>query len=433
MATYKIKEGDTLSQIAKDNGTTVEELTKLNNISDPNKIYAGQNLVLKAGDDVTPTKLGDVQDGGKVNYVDTTSWLDTSQGQAANKTKTDAYDAYNGFQVQDYENQEWLNQVIKDINNRKAFSYDLNGDALYQQYKDKYIQQGKMAMQDTMGQAAAMTGGYGNSYAASVGNQAYQAQLNNLNDIIPELYQMAYDKYNQEGQDLYNKYSLLSNEKELDYGKQMDQYGILKDKYDIANSDFYNQGDLYYADQGNKNDNAWKEIEMGYAMDEANKGYARQDAYAMIQAGIMPSDDVLAAAGISKEDAQKIADAYKNASSGGSGGGSGSGSGGGGGDTEFHQAIFAREDENGNHVYYINGKEYTYAKGVNPYTGTKNSDIKHGTFSNGYQPNNVNGQKLSKTGLTDVVNGVTQNVWQTPDGQKWIWDGTQNKYLKYED
>ena len=70
---------------------------------------------------------------------------------------------------------------------------------------------------------------------------------------------------------------------------------------------------------------------------------------------------------------------------------------------------------------------------MNPYTGTKNGDIKYGTFNNGYQPNNVGGQKLSKTGITDVVNGVTQNVWKTPDGRKWIWDGTINRYLEYDD
>ena len=39
---YKIKQGDTLSKIAKDNGMTVKELQKLNNIKNVNKIRAGQ-------------------------------------------------------------------------------------------------------------------------------------------------------------------------------------------------------------------------------------------------------------------------------------------------------------------------------------------------------------------------------------------------------
>lgn len=43
---YVIKSGDTLSQIAKDNNTTVAELARLNDIEDVNKIYAGQKLNL---------------------------------------------------------------------------------------------------------------------------------------------------------------------------------------------------------------------------------------------------------------------------------------------------------------------------------------------------------------------------------------------------
>jgi hypothetical protein len=58
-----------------------------------------------------------------------------------------------------YGNQEAYDKAMNEILNRKDFSYDLNGDMLYQQYKDNYINQGKMAMMDTMGQASAMTGG----------------------------------------------------------------------------------------------------------------------------------------------------------------------------------------------------------------------------------------------------------------------------------
>ena len=42
--TYVIQPGDTLSEIAKRYGTTVDTLTKLNKISDPNKIYAGNTI-----------------------------------------------------------------------------------------------------------------------------------------------------------------------------------------------------------------------------------------------------------------------------------------------------------------------------------------------------------------------------------------------------
>ena len=71
----------------------------------------------------------------------------------------------------------------------------MNSDALYQQYRDLYTQQGQMAMMDTMGQAAAMTGGYGNSYAQTAGQQMYNQYLGKLNEVVPELYQQAYNRY----------------------------------------------------------------------------------------------------------------------------------------------------------------------------------------------------------------------------------------------
>jgi peptidoglycan hydrolase-like protein with peptidoglycan-binding domain len=118
--------------------------------------------------------------------------------------------------------QTQLDDTLNKILNREKFSYDLNGDALYQQYKDQYTTQGKLAMMDTMGQAAAMTGGYGNSYSQSVGQQAYQGYLQQLNDRVPELYQLALDQYNQEGQDLYNQYGLYADRDAQDYGRYRD-------------------------------------------------------------------------------------------------------------------------------------------------------------------------------------------------------------------
>lgn len=120
-------------------------------------------------------------------------------------------------------NQQKIDDIIDKILNREKFEFDLNGNALYNQYKDSATRQGKLAAEDAIGMASAMTGGYGNSYAQSVGQQAYQAQLENLNDIVPELYQMAYDKYNMEGQDLYNQYSILGEREKLEYDRYRDK------------------------------------------------------------------------------------------------------------------------------------------------------------------------------------------------------------------
>ena len=119
--------------------------------------------------------------------------------------------------------QDQLNEKISQILNRDKFSYDPNQDAMYQYYADQYTTQGKLASMDVMGQAAAMTGGYGNSYAQAAGQQAYQSYLQKLNEVVPELYGMAQDQYNQEGQALYDQASLMAQMEDQDYGRYRDQ------------------------------------------------------------------------------------------------------------------------------------------------------------------------------------------------------------------
>jgi hypothetical protein len=121
-----------------------------------------------------------------------------------------------------FAHQQGWDDVFNKIMNREPFTYDVNGDALYQQYKDQFITGGKMAMMDTMGQAATMTGGYGNSFAQSVGQQAYQSHVQQLTDKIPELYGMALDKYNSEGDELRNQYALYSDQYDKAYGQHRD-------------------------------------------------------------------------------------------------------------------------------------------------------------------------------------------------------------------
>ena len=209
----------------------------------------------------TPVSAPTIKPAPTAPTYDTTSWDDTQKGKDALGAYNSAKDAVNNYGPFQYGNMEQYNAVMDKILNREKFSYDFNGDALYQQYKDKYIKQGKMAMGDAIGQASAMTGGYGNSYAQSVGQQAYQAQLENLNDVIPELYSMALDKYNMEGQDLYNQFGMLSEDYNRAYGEHQDGYNKLMDSLGIARGDYYDGADMFYTEQDNKNAVAGQEFE----------------------------------------------------------------------------------------------------------------------------------------------------------------------------
>jgi len=46
---YIVKPGDTLSKIADENATTIDEIMAHNNLSDPNTIQVGQELIIPAG------------------------------------------------------------------------------------------------------------------------------------------------------------------------------------------------------------------------------------------------------------------------------------------------------------------------------------------------------------------------------------------------
>jgi hypothetical protein len=134
-----------------------------------------------------------------------------------------------------------LTSLYDQIRNRKKFSYDMGTDPLYQQYREQYQRLGRLAMQDTMGQAAALTGGYGSTYGEQVGQQAYNAYLQNLNDIVPQLQQQAYQRYQDEGTDLYNQHSLVKGREDTDYGRYRDTvsdyYSDLSDARSAYNSE----------------------------------------------------------------------------------------------------------------------------------------------------------------------------------------------------
>lgn len=144
-------------------------------------------------------------------------WKKSFTQTAAENKKTDNNSANSAPKSYSYtvnkNNQPYvdkMNDLYAQYMARGPFQYDLNGDMLYRQMADQYTQLGQQAMMDTMGQASALTGGYGNSYAQSVGNQAYQQYLAALNDQIPSLYQQAYNVWQNEGDRLLQMYELAA-------------------------------------------------------------------------------------------------------------------------------------------------------------------------------------------------------------------------------
>lgn len=233
-----------------------------------------------------------------------------------------------------YEGQ--MSDLYNKITNRTPFSYDAAKDPLYQSYKDQYIQGGKLAMKDTMGQAAALTGGYSNTYGQQVGQQAYDAYLQNLGEVVPQLYNMAYQQYQDQGDALTKQYAMLGDLRDQEYGRYRDALGDW-------------EGERNYAAQLEAEDYKRRTAAETTAYNRQQDAYA--NLYAAIKSsGYVPSDYELQAAGMTRAAADAIAaeyqrgvnmdertmalkewSAYNSGSGGSSGGGGGGGRSGGGG------------------------------------------------------------------------------------------------------
>lgn len=192
-----------------------------------------------------------------------------------------------------------LKGLAEDYANRDPFSYDPTTDPMYQQYKDLYTRQGQLAMMDTMGQAAALTGGYGSSYSHAAGQQAYQGYLQQLGERLPEFYGMALDRYNAQSEALLNQYSLTGDLAQNAYNQYKDSLGNLWQTMDYHNT----QADNAY----DRDFNAW------YTAQQLGASQ-RSDSYnrlaELISLGYDPTDADLTAAGMTRAQAKTLTDYY---------------------------------------------------------------------------------------------------------------------------
>lgn len=175
--------------------------------------------------------------------------------------------------------------LFQQIAERGPFQYDPGSDPLYKVARDRYVQQGRMAMKDSMGQAAALTGGYGSSYGQAVGQQTYDKNLQGLADMIPELYETAYAKYRDEGNRLQQQYEMLGAQEARDYSRYRDQ-----------------MGDWQY-------ERAWQQEKENADYARRNEAYSR--LYTLIGAtGYVPTAEEMEAAGMTKEQAEALRNEY---------------------------------------------------------------------------------------------------------------------------
>ena len=262
-----------------------------------------------------------------------------------------------------------IDEMLDKLLNRDKFSYDYTKDPLWQQYQSQYLREGERAMEDTLGQLSARTGGLSSSWAQTAGQQAQNYYASQAADKIPELYQLAYNMYLKDIDTQVQDLGLLNNMSDRQYNRYRDTmsdwmndrnfaYGVYRD--DI--------GDDRYKNEWNYNVNRDQISDNRY---ENETAYNR--ALQLLQAGIMPGSDVLTQAGLTASQAAGIlANRTTNKSSGGSSGGSGgrrvSSSGGG---SQDYAGLYKAAQESGYPKSFIsnNYKKYGFTSATGLYDG----------------------------------------------------------------
>ena len=192
-----------------------------------------------------------------------------------------------------------IDDLMAQIQNREAFTYDVNTDPTYLMLRDIWSRDGGLAMEDTMGQAAQLTGGYGNSYAQTAGQQTYQNYMRGLNEMVPDLKAAARDEYDAETTDLLQRLALLREQDEQEYSRYMD---FLAQKYqegrDAVSDQRYDQEWQYQQEQdalaNERYDQEWEyqkeQDERDYMLDLALAAYEMGDDSLVKALGINPQE-----------------------------------------------------------------------------------------------------------------------------------------------
>ena len=246
-----------------------------------------------------------------------------------------------------------IDALLNEILNRDDFSYDAMNDPLYQQYAKMYQREGDRAMKETMAEAAAGAGGM-NTYAITAAQQANSYYNSQLNDKIPQLYQLAYEMYLNDKESKVQDLGILQNMDATQYSRYRDTindyyadknfaYGAYQDAIQQGNwqtnynynsaldNRNFNYNDMWANKEWDYNDQ-WKNKEWEanqedkeYNRNESERQTAEDKMMTFVDLGKMPSDEIIEQAGWNKADVEVLVAAVqaKLAKTGGSGGGGG--------------------------------------------------------------------------------------------------------------
>ena len=249
-----------------------------------------------------------------------------------------------------YDNQyaEQQQALLDAILNRPDFTWSKETDPLWGSYKKSYLREGDRATANALAQASAASGGRPSTAAVTAATQAGDYYATQLNDIIPTLYQQAYDRYLNEYSMMLQDLGAVNTQEQLDYAKYLDQltqYNTDRNfAYDTYLGDFnilqgqlaslQGQDDVDYGRYLDAINLGIQRDETEYQRQQQDQALVQAQVDAILAAGGTPSAELVGASGYSSEYIQALEDAYRreaaertSVSSGGGGRGGSGGSG----------------------------------------------------------------------------------------------------------
>lgn len=220
--------------------------------------------------------------------------------------------------------------LLDRILNREDFSWSKETDPQWSSYKKSYLREGDRATANALAQASAASGGRPSSHAVNAATQAGDYYATKLNDVIPTLYQQAYERYLDEYNMKLKDLNAVNQQEQLDYAKYLDRLGQFNTDRGFA---YQNYADDYDRLRSQLADvQGQDQIDYARYLDEVSRRQTAQDSIrsqvdAILAVGGSPSANLVSESGYSSEYVKALEDAYrkqeaeKAAKKSGSGGG----------------------------------------------------------------------------------------------------------------
>lgn len=328
-----------------------------------------------------------------------------------------------------YENrfQQRQQELLDRIIDRPDFSWSKETDPQYGSYKKTYLREGERATADALAKASAASAGRPSSYAVNAATQAGDYYATKLSDVIPTLYQQAYERYLKDYQMKLSDLEAVNGQEQLDYAKYLDQLGQFNTDRNFAYNSYLGDFDRMqslldaYRERDNTGYNRYLDV---LDQAKAKQELQRSQIDAILQAGGSPSAELVGKSGYESEYVRALENYYKQQAaqkSAKSGGGS-SRSGGSGG--QDHNGLFKAARESGNPKSWLaqkaNYQKYGFSSSSGLYDDYEKWAARLGTLPQGYFGNLLSGfnTSLKKGEGERILSTLDQTWWLMTDSQK---------------